>query len=430
MGKNGMLRFPGCFAIGVVACLSLFPVMRAQAQPGAGEPAGNAAGASAALEQLAGRLDALTEQMQTMSADVDKLKKIKVSGYVQARYEINEASHDNASYGGTPAAAKASNTDRFFIRRGRLKATYEASPLAQGVVYFDGGQDRTVRLLEAYVTLRDPWTASRSHALTVGQMNVPFGYEIERSSSVRELPERSKAENVLFSGERDRGITLTSQWTDEIQTVLAILNGGGINHSFYPNADPSGAKDFAARVRYARGVFDAAVSYYDGRNTIPLTKESHAAGHVDHDKIRLGADAQLYFGLPVLGGGTLRGEIYSGHEVNPDSLKALARDQVLAAGANSAHLATDFLGWYLMWVQDLGERLQFAARYDTYDPNTDRDHDEHDRVGLGLNYFYAAGIRLTVAYDVPMTEVARTAPDTGYRDPIDNFWTFQAQVKF
>jgi hypothetical protein len=403
---------------------------RAQAQSGAGDPATAGSASATEVEQLQGKVNALTEQTQTMSADLDKLKKIKLSGYVQARCEINEASVDNASYGGTPAAAKTSNNNRFYIRRGRLKVTYESSPLAQGVVYVDGGQDRTVRLLEAYVLLRDPWTRSHSHALTMGQMNIPFGYEIERSSSVRELPERSRAENILFSGERDRGITLTSQWTPQLQTVFGVLNGGGINNSYYPNTDPSYNKDFVGRIRYVQGTMDGAVSYYNGRNTIPLTTASYPAGNYEHAKTRLGADAQFYYALPVIGGGTLRGEFYTGHDVNADSLKVLAKDQALVAGADPSHLATDFIGWYAMFVQNLGEKLQFAARYDSYDPNTDENHDQYDRVGVGLNYFYEGSTRITVAYDIPRTDVKQKAPSSGYKDPKDNLWTIQAQIKF
>src|SRR6185503_19109887 len=135
-----------------------------------------------------------------------------------------------------------SNNERFYIRRGRLKLTYDSSPLSQAVVYFDGassGSSINVRLLEAYVTLLDPWTVLHSHAVTVGQMNVPFGYELERSSSVRELPERSRAENVLFPGERDRGAKLVSQWSSQLETVLGVYNGPGISSADYPTADPT-----------------------------------------------------------------------------------------------------------------------------------------------------------------------------------------------
>jgi phosphate-selective porin O/P len=330
---------------------------------------------------------------------------------------------------GSPATLTPANNERFYIRRARLKLTYDSSPLSQAVVYFDGGQDRTIRLLEAYVTLLDPWTAHHTHALTVGQMNVPFGYEIERSSSVRELPERSRAENVLFSGERDRGMKLVNQWTLRFETVLAILNGGGINQPDFPNADPTRGKDFLARARYSQGTIDGAVSYYTGRNTTPLTGPD-----VQTDKTRFGFDAQAYYELPRLGGGSLKGEYFAGKNANADSLKALVVEpttanpvRLLRAGADPAHLATDFVGGYVMWVQNLGERFQAAARYDVYDPNSDLDHDQFARVSLGANWFYDGFTRVTVAYDIPKTDALIGGV---YDDPHDNLWTVQVQHKF
>ena len=137
--------------------------------------------------ELQGLLDGLNEQLQTLQSDTDKLKRFKFSGYLQARTEFSEASNDSVKVSGSPATITTPNNTRFYIRRARLKLTYDSSPLTQAVIYLDGGQDRTIRLLEAYVTLLDPWTPYHDHQLTAGQFNVPFGYEIERSSSVREL---------------------------------------------------------------------------------------------------------------------------------------------------------------------------------------------------------------------------------------------------
>ena len=86
------------------------------------------------------------------------------------------------------------------------------------------------------------------------------------------------------------------------------------------------------------------------------------------------------------------------------------------------------VGWYVMWVQNLGEKLQFAARYDMYDPNTDLAHDQFARVGLGFNYFYDGYTRITVAYDIQKTDKA--LPGGGFDDPADNLWTVQFQHKF
>lgn len=376
-------------------------------------------------EEVKGLLDGLTEGVQTIQSDVDKLKKIKITGYIQARMQWDQSSADSVKASGSLTAA---NKDFFFIRRGRLKVTYDSSPLSQAVIYFDGGTDRTVRLLEGYVTLMDPWTTGHSHSITMGQFNVPFGYEIERSSSVRELPERSRAENVLFSGERDRGVKVTSNWTPKVQTVFAVLNGGGINDANFPNADPTAGKDWVARGRYTGGVVDAAVSYYKGHAVTPLTGDD-----IVTDKKRFGADAQGYYQLPTLGGGSLKVEYYQGHDLNADSTSALltgsttANPRLLKAGADAMHLATDARGWYAMWVQNLGDKLQLTGRHDEWDPNSDLEHDQYKRTSLGLNYFYDGYTRFTVAYDAIKTEKKSGAV---YADPKDNLLTVQLQHKF
>ena len=385
--------------------------------------------ASTTSTEASPTLEGLNEQVQTLLSDVDKLKKFKFSGYLQARWEHAENQNDSVKVAGSPSVATTFNNERIFIRRARLKLTYDSSPLSQAVVYFDGGQDRTIRLLEAYVTLLDPWTVNHAHGLTVGQINVPFGYEIERSSSVRELPERSRAENVLFPGERDRGVKLVDQWTPQFETVIGLLNGGGINHPDFPNTDPPRKKDFVGRARLSLGVFDAAVSYYGGKNTTPLTGPD-----VETDKTRIGADAELFYQLPSAGGGSLRGEYYGGKNVNADSVKALVVPAtsanpvtLLAAGADPSHLATDFIGWYVMWVQNLGDKWQAAARYDVFDPNKDLDHDQFERVNVGLNYFYDGFTRFTASYEIPKTD---KASGSGFTDPKDNLWTLQLQHKF
>jgi hypothetical protein len=384
----------------------------------------------ARIEELEGKLEGMTEQLQALQADTDKLKKFKFSGYLQARWETAENKSDTVRVSGSPPSVTPANSERFYIRRGRLKLTYDSSPWSQAVVYFDGGTDRTIRLLEAYVTFLDPWSVDHRHQLWVGQMNVPFGYEIERSSSVRELPERSRAENVLFPGERDRGIKLVNPWTTRFETVVALLNGGGVSHPDFPNTDPTRMKDFVGRARWSQGIFDAAVSYYAGKNVTPLTGPD-----VETDKTRLGLDAQLFYELPRLGGGSLRGEFYRGENVNPDSVRALVVAPtsgnpvtLLRPGANPDHLATDVLGWYAMWVQSLGEMFQIAARYDVYDPNTDLDHDQFERLSLGLNWFYDGFTRVTVSYDIPRTDAA--VGGGRYDDPHDNLWTVQFQHKF
>lgn len=419
-----MRRFALCGVLAMLVPAAPF-VAPARAQEA---PADSAAAVT--RTELQEHLDGFGEILATMQADLDKLKRFKFSGYLQARTELGEASNDSVRVSGNPYAVSPANVSRFYIRRARLKLTYDSSPLSQAVIYLDGGQDRTIRLLEAYVTLLDPWTPLHDHQLTVGQFNVPFGYEIERSSSVRELPERSRAENVLFAGERDRGVKLESQWTPQLKTSLSVLNGGGINSADFPNTDPTRGKDVTARARWSQGVFDVSASGYWGRHVTPLTGLD-----VTTDKTRLGLDAQTFYQLPRLGGGTLRAEWYSGHEINPDSVKTLVvaptdanKVRLLKAGANAAHLASDAQGGYVMWVQNVGDPAQAVVRWDWFDPNVDADHDQYARLTVGANWFWDGYTRLTVAYDVPLTDVAN-GPGR-WRDPHDDLWTFQVQHKF
>lgn len=377
-------------------------------------------------DEIAGKVESLTEQLQTLIPDVEKLKKFKFSGYVQARWEHAEQQNDSVRV--RAGVVTPANLERFHIRRARLKLTYDSGPLSQAVVYIDGGADRTVRLLEAHLTLMDPWTVDHRHSATIGQFNVPFGYEIERSSSTRELPERSRAENVLFPGERDRGIKVENPWTPQFETVVAVLNGSGVNHPSFPTTDPTAKKDVVGRARFSQGTIDVGASAYVGKDVTPLT-----GADVETDKTRFGGEAQLYFTTPSLGGASIKGEYYSGTNLNADSLAALVpapasgAPTLLRAGADPSHLATDFDGGYVMFVQNLGEKLQFAARWDWFDPNTDLDHDRYERTNLGLNWFWDGATRITAAYEIPKTD---RLVGGSYTDPKDNAWTIQFQHKF
>lgn len=377
-------------------------------------------------DDVASRLESLSEQVQTLQGDTDKLKKFKFSGYIQVRWEHAENQSDSVAVAGNPVTITPANSERFYIRRGRFKLTYDSSPLSQAVIYFDGntqGATRNVTLLDAYLTLLDPWTVDHRHGITFGQFNVPFGYEIERSSSLRELPERSRAENVLFPGERDRGVKLVDAWTYRFETVVAVLNGGGINNTTFPTTDPTSSKDWVGRIRYAQGHIDGSVSGYWGSETVPLTGPDAQIA-----RTRFGADAQAYYELPTMGGGSLRGEFYTGRNANPTNIKAsITAAAPILLVSNGKRLATDFQGGYAMWVQNLGDRLQFAARYDWFDPDDKTGHDQFERWGFGVNAFYDGFTRITVAYDVPITD---KLVGTDYQDPHDNLLTLQFQHKW
>lgn len=359
-------------------------------------------------------------------------QRFRFSGYMQARFEVGEASSDTVRVIGAPPVASSSNVSRFFIRRARVKLTVAPGPRSEAVISVDGSQDRTVRVLDAALTLKDAWTPNQAHRLTIGQFEIPFGFELERSSSVRELPERSRAENVLFSGERDRGLKLENRWSPKLTTVAALLNGGGFNDPDFPNSDPTRGKDFCARARWSEKTVQVAASYSFGRDVVPLSGPDAWT-----ERERMGADAQWSYKLPQLGSGSLMAELYAGTETNPDSVRALVatvsasggqQARLLRPGADPAHLATPCAGGYVLWVQEVAPRVQLAVRHDRFDPNTDAARDDYARWSFGLNTRFDEQTRLSVAYDAIRTHVATAGG--GFRDPADNLWTFQAQFRF
>ena len=100
--------FIRCVALALFLAVGLTPAARAQDQ------AAPAADDAAKGEEMHGRLEGMNEQVQTLVADVDKLKKFKFSGYIQARWETAENKNDSVRVTGTPPVVTAANLERFY----------------------------------------------------------------------------------------------------------------------------------------------------------------------------------------------------------------------------------------------------------------------------------------------------------------------------
>ena len=155
--------------------------------------------------------DTLAASVSAIRQELDVLKRIKVSGYVQAQFQYGDSTGAAAYSGG---AFGAGVDKRFMIRRGRVKVQYDA-PLndkgistSQYVFQFDV-TERGVTIKDVYGKFTDPWIGWFS--LTAGMQNRPFGFEIPYSSGLRESPERGRMSQILFPGERDLGAMLTIQ---------------------------------------------------------------------------------------------------------------------------------------------------------------------------------------------------------------------------
>lgn len=161
------------------------------------------------LSEVNDKVNGLTERLATDEADLQKLTKIKVSGYIQAQWQNYENLNTQPS-------------NFFSLRRVRVKFTYEATDGVKFVLCPDFSPGNFA-LKDAYVVLNDRWT--KSFSLWAGKFNRP-NYEVEYSSSQREIAERSKVIGTLYPGERAIGAKLEfNPQSLPIHVQLALLNG-------------------------------------------------------------------------------------------------------------------------------------------------------------------------------------------------------------
>jgi hypothetical protein len=197
-----------------------------------------------------------------------------------------------------------------------------------------------------------------------------------------------------------------------------------------------------ARAKAKLGMVDIGVSGYWGKNYIPgsaavggsttwydsngnsiidpgetkSTAPKSAVPALEKDKIRYGADTQVYLDFLPLGGTGIRGELYSAKDFNKTAKDSLAKE----------------MGWYLWLSQNIYTKFGAAVRYDYWDPNTDS-HAKNDATGtlsLAFHYFWDSNVRITAAYDI-LHKLKDNSIFSKYSGDIkDNRFTLQFQFMF
>ena len=142
--------------------------------------------------------DSIQKSLSELKKAVDVMKRIKMSGWVQAQLQFADSSGQQSYDGGNFAP----NVDkRFMIRRGRIRFAFE-NQNSQYVLQVNL-TERGINLTDFFAKVTDPWTKWMS--LQVGLFNRPFGFEVQQSSADRETPERSRYTQTLLPNERDMG---------------------------------------------------------------------------------------------------------------------------------------------------------------------------------------------------------------------------------
>ena len=427
------------------------------------------------LTEVNDKVEGLIERLANDEADLSKLTKIKVSGYMQAQYQHFESLNTQP-------------TNYLSLRRARLKFTYQA---ADGVKFLlqPDFLPGSVSLREAYVVLNDRWT--KSFSLWMGKFNRP-NYEVEYSSGQLENLERSLIIRTLYPGEYALGAKLEyNPENTPVHVQLALLNGNdgltianntGTNLNSNENKDFDNYKDIMIRATYnlslgSFGGLDFGGSGYFGSlksnalktlsSDYTTIKDINVGDAVQRNW--LGGEFQLF--ADVLGGMSLKGEYIAGKNASI-GYSPVAASGTTAAIPGVANFQNNFSGYYLYWIKNLGNKNQFSFRYDYYDPNTDITGKDvtiakytstdattlKDRVsgksdlatttfGFALHHYFDDNIRISLSYDIVnnekvsaaglLTENYTKADGTVVKNGLDysknvnnNVLTFRIQAKF
>ena len=412
--------------------------------------------------------DSLNGKIENVKSDIGLLNRLKVTGYIQAQWQKADTAGSVTPFSG--GAFPTTSDNRFMIRRGRIKFTYD-NELSQYVLQVDV-TEKGLALKDAYVAVKDPWLQVAT--LTAGVFNRPFGYEITYSSSNRETPERARVFQSLFPQERDLGAMITlspkkGTKYDWIKLDAGFFTGNGINPGFDSKKDFIGHLYFAKAnkketVKYGAGVSLYSGSVFQGSKFVYFpgkVTDVSVAGLVDSTSSNkygfakrqyLGFDGQLSFQSPV-GFTQFRAEYLTGTQPG-QSASNVSLSTGTAPTADT--YVRNFNGGYIYFIQGIGQtKNQLVVKYDWYDPNTKVTGTDimsksaagkttalgtadikFTTLGLGWNYRFNSQVKFMAYYEIVKNEttalsaVGKNGTTNTTKDLKDNVFTLRVQYKF
>ena len=166
------------------------------------------------LKQLEEALQSVQKKQQSAGKTLQRFSGLSIGGYIQMRYRRDKSLPVDAT-----KVADGSARENFWISRARVDIRWTPHPSVLARWHVDAAQTR-LRTYDAYLELK-----SGEGTFTMGQFKVPLMEEVLESASVLLTPERSRAAETLFPGNRDMVIALT--WRKEGMPTLtfAVLSG-------------------------------------------------------------------------------------------------------------------------------------------------------------------------------------------------------------
>jgi hypothetical protein len=346
-----------------------------------------------ALLKVQGDVEAMRKFMEdqkktndAVKKDVGDLKKIKPSFYTQVQWQD------------TQTGGSSLRNDGFTVRRSRFGLTYSPLESTTAKVSVDcstGGERLAAELKDLIITHH----FSPDTAVAVGQQSLPLGYEIERSSSSREMPERSLYNRRLFSGERDRGVQVRHKVGGGWLVHAGVWSGltvGDPQQSGYRDQDMKLGVTVGARTdtpNYGYGIS----AFFGSRPAVGVLDQGVAP---ETDRFLFYLDGMYAITKDL----TARAEVMTGKDRDP-------------IGGETPTLAeeTNVLGYHVQLSYFATPTSQFTLKYENYDPDMDDEVSTNraiSQIGLAYTYHFNKALKLTFSWEHPDEKGTEQKNDT------------------
>jgi len=249
-------------------------------------------------------------------------------------------------------------TNDFQVKRARGKFSGNANEKIKYSMLFDFINDKKgSNLADAYIDVNYLPRAK----VRMGQFKTPFSMEYLTSSTKWDTIELAQVVSKLGS-KRDIGVQISGDVSPMLEYAVGVFNGAGSNA-----AEENKRKDIIARgiIKPAKGLL-VGVSHYEGWS-----------GEEDENKTKRRTGAQLGFVNEPL---SVKSEFIFGKN-----------------GETSAYSWYAQLGYILpIPLGKKSQKLQPIVKYDSYDPNGDKEKNKTDIATVGLNWFITEKTKLQV----------------------------------
>lgn len=367
------------------------------------------------IERIKSWMEGQSRSLPDLAGDVENLKRVSWGGYFQFQWSDTQEGFNRLL--GDGSTARRTNNDGFQLRRVRLSQTSRIDPKTSARVSVDlaaGGNRLQAELKDA--VLRYDIAAGRNNIGVqglAGQMVMPLGYELERSSSEREMPERSIYNRILMGGERNRGVMVkygtgrntylqAGLWNSLTVNDPQLSQAGTFRNLSGTNLGATvGARIDGKQLKAGISAFFAERPRFSYTDFVSDTNNSTTT------KVADGADRRLVYldgtYVGVLDSRlTLRGELVFGK----DRVPTLGAKRQTVGGSSATIGAfpefvqqTDVLGYHLQATYSLNGRNLLSAKWEYFDPDTGKAG--NDQTGLSFSYIYYinAGARLMIGHE-------------------------------